>query len=775
MNAWEMNSRDKARMQQWAQRILWCLPLPFLMDLKVGMDFYILGPAYFAAVIRDRKRQLPAVLMGLAGLWALPGSMLRWKYGLFLAVFLAEEWILAAKRPLWPFWKRSLAYAAGLGTVAAGLSLFGVLPAYQLLSITLEAAVMLGAACLYHRVLSARTAVDELSMAGASAALGSVLAAFHWVQVGSVIPSEILLLVAAMLGSYEHGIGSGMVLALPAGFFMRLTMTAGEGLLILSMLLVLLTGAFRELGQKAAAAAGFSGGCLWVILFMGGSNVMAGIWTVGAASLLFAAFPAALLQRMKRPSAQEHTAHAAAARCLEIELGRGAQAFQKIADLIRVPDKQTRITSQDLAYLKEDIATALCQECEKQKECWGSQYARTHNAVVCVMEASRQKGKVERKDLPDGFLESCLRAMDFVRTVNRHYELYRLNQSWENRMAQSAKMLQGQYEAMAEYLAGMREHYMTEAAAEQQVSWDWLQHLQSQGIPVKAVEIEADEREDRLRAVLETEKPLTQSQVQRCEALLSGLTGRTVGLTGRKNLSERRVRYSFADPNRFRVQLGAVTQAKDRISGDSYAAQRLDAQRFAVLLGDGMGSGRQAQEASRRALQLLEQLLLTGIEEEKAIRLLNAALVVSNQEEIFTTIDLALLNLHTGQLKLVKAGSCTTFIRSRAAVYVYHSQSLPVGILEEPEPETFSHRMEDQDLLLMISDGVIDQLPDARQGERWIRRFLIQTQEEDPQRLAEQLWKQLQPPGVQREDDRTILAVKIEKRGESSLQKKGRV
>ena len=65
----------------------------------------------------------------------------------------------------------------------------------------------------------------------------------------------------------------------------------------------------------------------------------------------------------------------------------------------------------------------------------------------------------------------------------------------------------------------------------------------------------------------------------------------------------------------------------------------------------------------------------------------------------------------------------------------------------------------------MISDGVLDQLPDPKQGERWIRRYLLQSREENPQALAEEIQALLQPHLPQVEDDQTILAVRIEKKG----------
>lgn len=763
MNGWDLDAAKREQVWPLIQGMLWGLPLPFLMGLRIGFDFYILGPAYYVAMLQQKKWRLPAMLLGIIGVLMLDTAALRWKYGLILLLFTAEELYLDWKKPLLVFWKRCLVYDAGLILAVILLSLWGKLAGYQLISIFLEAAFLMAAACLYQYVVSPKKTYDDLMLSGISLTAGTILAAFHWVQVNSLIPAEIVLLWMALMGSYELGIAKGMLLTLPAVFFMRLTLTAGEGLVILSMLMVLLIGAFRDMGKRAAVVAGFSGGSLWVVLFMGGSNVIPGILTISAALLMFGLTPGRALEKAAKRSKNEKGLEKQWQRYFENELGKGARAFQTMADLILVPNRQLRITSQDLVYLKEDIAGSLCQECENQKSCWGKQYARTHEAVVQVMEASRQKGRVERKDLSKEFLDHCQRAGDFVRTVNRHYELYRLNQSWENKMAQSAQLLQGQYEAMAAYLETMREHFLGELETEQALKQKVFRYLKQQGIAARDIWVLVSEKEGHAQIQMEADRALSAEEVRRGEEALSELLTRPVVLQEKRVLPGGGFRYRFSDPNLYRMQIGMSKWTREKWSGDSYTAQRLDEYRFVLALGDGMGSGRQAHQESNKALALLEQLLLTGLEEERAIELLNTALVLSSKEEIFTTIDLALMNLHTGQLKLVKAGSCVTFLRSRAAVHVYRSQSLPIGILEEPEPETFAHQMEHGDLIVMISDGVLDQLPDPRQGEKWIKRYLMRTEEENPQLLAEKLQQELSPYLPQVRDDQTILVARIEK------------
>ena len=107
--------------------------------------------------------------------------------------------------------------------------------------------------------------------------IGTVLSTFHFVRLGSLIPAEVLLLTLSLLTGYRYAVGASLALTMPAAFFMRLTYTASEGLVMLCLVLILLVAAFREMGRRAAALAAFSGGSLWIMLIMGGSSVVSGL------------------------------------------------------------------------------------------------------------------------------------------------------------------------------------------------------------------------------------------------------------------------------------------------------------------------------------------------------------------------------------------------------------------------------------------------------------------------------------------------------------------
>jgi sulfur transfer complex TusBCD TusB component (DsrH family) len=200
------------------------------------------------------------------------------------------------------------------------------------------------------------------------------------------------------------------------------------------------------------------------------------------------------------------------------------------------------------------------------------------------------------------------------------------------------------------------------------------------------------------------------------------------------------------------------------VCGDSYRLEPLGEDRYLMALSDGMGTGEAAGEESGRALQMLEQLLRTDLSEREALEMLHASMVLCAEGENFATLDIALIDRTCGRLRLIKAGAAVTYLCCRGTVKICRSTSLPVGLLEEEAaPEIYEYFLEPGDRIVMISDGVVDQMEDPRRGEEWIRHYLLHTTDRSARQMAEEIQQGLRLTSERSpiEDDQTILTARI--------------
>jgi len=197
----------------------------------------------------------------------------------------------------------------------------------------------------------------------------------------------------------------------------------------------------------------------------------------------------------------------------------------------------------------------------------------------------------------------------------------------------------------------------------------------------------------------------------------------------------------------------------NQISGDNFMMMELRGGRQGVALSDGMGSGAEACRESTLVVELLEELLDAGFPEKTAVQMINSTLVMGRETIHYSTVDMTIYDLNTGACEFIKAGASSTFIKSKEKVEHLKSTSLPIGVLHSIEIESVTRKLAAGDLVIMVTDGVMDALPVGEQDlllETIIRGTSIHNPQELARHILEQVlnWNQ-EPP----QDDMTVMVV----------------
>ncbi len=213
---------------------------------------------------------------------------------------------------------------------------------------------------------------------------------------------------------------------------------------------------------------------------------------------------------------------------------------------------------------------------------------------------------------------------------------------------------------------------------------------------------------------------------------------------------------------RFSIEIGVAQVAKDgqNITGDSYTVMPLKDGKQAVILSDGMGSGKEARSASLSTVRLMEHLLGIGFRQEIVINTINTLLRLGYPTERFATLDMAMFNLQSAEVELFKLGAPPSFLKNGKAVEVIGSASLPIGILEDITPEKVSFKISNGGLVVMITDGLLDSRQESE--DDWLVNALEEIHHDHPQIIADRLIEEAcyrWPRGVQ--DDLTVLVSRL--------------
>ena len=194
--------------------------------------------------------------------------------------------------------------------------------------------------------------------------------------------------------------------------------------------------------------------------------------------------------------------------------------------------------------------------------------------------------------------------------------------------------------------------------------------------------------------------------------------------------------FLFTEEPKYIALTGVSRAVKEgeKVSGDQYATMESEKGKLILLLSDGTGSG---EDASRsRVMDLMEKMLEAGFGTEASVNLLNSALYAQNEEDDHPTIDLCSLDLYTGECEICKVGGVATFWKTSGRVLCVGGESLPLGIFQKVQIERQMCQIRPGDLLVMMTDGVLDMMED---GEERMAQVLEGLQEQNPQEIAEKI------------------------------------
>ena len=131
-----------------------------------------------------------------------------------------------------------------------------------------------------------------------------------------------------------------------------------------------------------------------------------------------------------------------------------------------------------------------------------------------------------------------------------------------------------------------------------------------------------------------------------------------------------------------------------------------------------------------------------GFRKETAIRMMNSAMVIQGEEGMFSTVDLAAIDLYTGICDFYKIGAAATFIKRGEEVECISSGSLPAGIFQQLEIEKTSRQLKDGDFVVQVTDGVLDDLH-VPVPEDAMQEILETVETNNPGQMAKQILERI--------------------------------
>ena len=324
---------------------------------------------------------------------------------------------------------------------------------------------------------------------------------------------------------------------------------------------------------------------------------------------------------------------------------------------------------------------------------------------------------------------------EIVRTINMSYRISKSDFIWRKKVEQNNANMEKQLNGVSKAIQNMAKDIQKELELGEKYekeNKEIIEILKQKDINIEDISISKEDRyivDIYLNEILETIK------INTIEKVLTKVLKENIVLNDEVSVGKK---LSFISDDKYVMAIGSgeTIKNKSKVSGDSILNIRLKDGKYLVAISDGMGSGQEAKKSSTQALRMLENLLLSGFDKNTSLELINTSLINQNSE-VFSTLDIAIIDLYKGTIEFIKSGACPTYIKNKKKVQIIKSNTLPAGIIDVNDVQTFDKDISTGDIMLMCSDGILDSNVEYKNKELWIKYLLEDIETNNTQKIAD--------------------------------------
>ena len=561
--------------------------------------------------------------------------------------------------------------------------------------------------------------------------------AFSQVSLSGVSLGRILMVLLVITCARAGGISGGAVAGVTAGVVQGLS-TAGLSYLSGAYGLGgLMAGVFAPMGKAAAAVAFIvSHGVASLQVGSGDTRLVTGAIEVAAATVAYMLLPKSRWLTEAFGLRQDSLSGGALRGNIVMRLKYAAQALTNVhASVEEISQKLSALCAPSLQGVYDRSAEAICAGCGMSAACWRKHKAETLENFSQLAGPLKAKGKVETGDFTKAFVERCGRAGEMRDELNKNYNRYLMKEAAELRAAQIREVVEEHFKTTAGILDEMAGEFSLYQQFDEEAAQRVADVLRDNGITPLEVCCRID-RFGRMTMEAEIER-------ERQKRLNRGTFTREVSAAcGRMfsppcvSVSQDRCRIQMCQRPALEVGRGfsQSSAGNGTFCGDSASVFADGCGRLIAVLSDGMGTGGRAAVDGAMTSAMAESLLKAGIGFDSMLQTINAALMAKSGDESLATLDLACIDLFTGEAQFRKAGAACTILRRGRRTEVLEASSVPLGILPGVEFASCQRDLGPGDVVVLVSDGVV------AAGHEWLADLVADWDEgENPNTFAQRI------------------------------------
>lgn len=584
------------------------------------------------------------------------------------------------------------------------------------------------------------------------------------VSIRSIIALSIVISIA-----YVSGTGLGTAVGVTMGFVIGITSNNVIDLISLYSVCALIVGIFKDTGRVFSSVA-------YVVVYFIVTMYSETFGMIGAIEAILAAVILLLLPKhIINLAVREVNSDKKAEIISDTHLQGIKNEFIGRLDGLKGVLGSLSVSINDLAEndrllwknkstaLVESLADRVCFNCELKGKCWDKDLHKTFSSFEDLISSCEQKDLKLPKELD----KYCVKKSSLVRSSQELINNYTVNEALKTRLGEGRKIIANHINNMSLTMGDIVRDFNKDITVCTDIDRILRKALNKNNMEYRDVFSYID-RKGRLKIKV---------TLSNCEGanyctknilpIINGLIKIPVSIGGdgcRINPDTDECSVIIEETPKYHVTSYVATRPKygEKYTGDSFTFGKSEDGTYLSIVSDGMGSGPEAGIESKVAVDLVEKFITTGFSDTTAINTVNSIMGMKfSEDEKFTTLDLNIIDLYSGDADFIKIGGVASFIKRGEDIKVIKSESLPFGILDKVDVNSVKRNLKHGDIIITLSDGVIDVDKNNQGSHLWLEEYL-KVADTNPEALSRDILEKAKMlSGGKVTDDMTVLVSKI--------------
>lgn len=601
------------------------------------------------------------------------------------------------------------------------------------------------------------------------AIVGSLVISGTWgIAIKGISLTNILALAFVIIIGYVNGCSTGAATGVAMGLIVGIASKNITMFIGVYGVCGLMCGLFKETGKWIS-------GLAYIIVFsllkLYGSNgeefkVIEGLITF----LIFLAIPQGIYHKLSMEldweKKQEITNESYIYKIKNIlteRLSNFSEVLTNMSNILNtLVDNDKLLIKTKSSALIENLADRVCSSCDMKSICWKREMHYTYASFSELIQNYQES----RTKIPAEIERKCVKRTSLIKNTEEIVNNYIISEMWRNRLSEGRQILASQINNMASTIEEIVEDFSADISINNEMERNIRRVLNKSNIKISDL-LCYDDRNKRLVIKLSLEAcGGRQRCVKEILPLINESTKKVMCISDEGcviNPDTKICSVTFEESPKYHMASYVARVCKDgeQYNGDSYSFGKLKDGTYMTIISDGMGSGPQAGEESRAAVELIEKFTSAGFSKLTAINTVNSIMTLKfSENEKFSTLDLNTVDLYSGDIGFMKVGAVESFIKRGDKVEIIKSKTLPIGVLDKVDIEIIEKKVKNGDIVVTVSDGVLDCCNDY--NNEWLSKYLAATDCNNPKELVyDILDKAKEISGGKIKDDMTIVVSKV--------------